>query len=426
MRCDIHILGLGVAEKTMLSESAQLALKNSDWLIGSRRQIKAVDQYSFSNNKNTQILTLPPLKELLSWIQNLEADNTQSIVILASGDPLFYGIGGWLSRHFEQSCLHFYPQVSSIQVACHSLGLSLQDINVLSLHGRPLEKIHSQLKQNTTLVILTDKYSYPQALAKECIKAGFEDSTIHVCEALGYEHEKISLFTVKDLANIDMSFDPLHVSIIQTKGCSHYLPEFPGINDKHFITDGEAGKGMITKCEVRLNILSLMQSANGDVIWDIGAGCGSVAVELAFWNSSSKVYAIEHHGQRLECLQQNRKKFGVINSLNIIAGRAPQVLDELPKPNKVFIGGSDGVLAQLLELVWNKLPLGGVLVASSVMENSKQSLIEFMNFREAEKDSDIETLVVAVSRGSTLAGQLLYRPSLPVTLFKWLKKEQTL
>ncbi len=158
----------------------------------------------------------------------------------------------------------------------------------------------------------------------------------------------------------------------------------------------------------------------------VDAGCGSVAVELAYWNKKCHVHAVEHHPERLACLEYNRQKFGVLANLTVVAGRAPTILADIPAPNKVFIGGSDGELPELLELVWNLLPEGGVLVASSVMETSKQVLIQFLQTRDQLKDSLNETSQIAVSRGGALAGKLLYRPALPVTLFKFVKQGKAL
>ena len=421
MSISIHIIGLGVNQNAELNSHAQLALANAQWVIASPRQLNVVEDLLIEQ----QIKHLPPLSELLTWINELDATDSSeqtSVAVLASGDPLFYGIGAWFGRHFSKEQIQFYPAVSSIQAACHEMGLSLQDVDVLSLHGRPLEKIRSHIKQNQTLVILTDKNSVPKILAQECINAGFSKSTITVCEALGYKKQKVRSFIASELVNSNIEFDALHVSVIQTSGTGHHLAEFPGIADEHFVTDSTAGKGMITKREVRLNILSLLQPANEDVIWDIGAGCGSVAVELAYWNKKCQVHAIEHHPERLTCLNENRQKFGVVSNLHVVAGRAPETLAELPAPKKVFVGGSDGELAELLTLVWDRLPEGGILVASSVMETSKQVLIKFLQDREEHFDSINETSQIAVSRGGSLAGQLLYRPGLPVTLFKFVKR----
>jgi len=196
------------------------------------------------------------------------------------------------------------------------------------------------------------------------------------------------------------------------------LPEFPGFEDQLFITGAEPGKGMITKREVRLAILSLLQPSHSDVIWDIGAGCGSVSVELAYWQAEAKIYALEHHQQRLACLRDNSEKFGVTENLSIVDGRAPEQLSSLPVANKVFIGGSDGELLPILTNAWQQLPDRGILVASAVTENTK---FQLQQFADKLSEQQVETLQIAVSKGARLAGQLMYKPNLPVVLYKFTK-----
>ncbi|WP_415883872.1 precorrin-6y C5,15-methyltransferase (decarboxylating) subunit CbiE [Neptuniibacter sp. QD34_54] len=414
----IHVVGLGVSHLAELSSDAQQALVQVDLVIGSERQLATIKALLPSDKATAK---LPKLAELKTLVEGVIAED-KSVMILASGDPLFYGIGRWFSRYFSQSDLRFYPAVSSLQMACHRLGLALQDLEVLSLHGRPVEKLKTRLRQNQPLLILTDSKSYPQVLAQHCVESGFPQAQLTVLETLGYPEEQIRSFSASELLEVDHEFDPLHLTLIEPGSNQGYLPEFPGIPDQHFITDTDKpGKGMISKREVRLTILSLMQLSRDDQVWDIGAGCGGVAVELAYWQPLATVHAIEHHPDRLSCLEANRQRFGVVSNLKIVQGRAPEALEGLALPNKVFIGGSDGELPQLLAEIWALLPKDGVLVASAVTENTKQLLMQFWQERSLAEDSQLETTQVAVSRGETLAGQLMYRPNLPVNLFKFVK-----
>ena len=134
--------------------------------------------------------------------------------MLGSGDPLYYGIGTWISKQFNDATIHFYPAVSSITQACHCLGFAQQDVNVLSLHGRPLAKLKVALKAQQTLLLLTDKNSQPQHIAAVCVQTGFADAEIIVCERLGYQEQKISRFTVSELLDSSQQFDALHVSFV--------------------------------------------------------------------------------------------------------------------------------------------------------------------------------------------------------------------
>jgi len=155
----IHIIGLGVTEKAELSELAKASLLTSSWVIGSERQLAVIEDL-LPETINQKVL--PPLQDLSVWLADKCAE---SITVLASGDPLYYGIGRWFTKHYASDNLRFYPAVSSIQAACHELGLALQDVDVLSLHGRPLSQIRKIIKPSQNLLILSDKNSVPQALA---------------------------------------------------------------------------------------------------------------------------------------------------------------------------------------------------------------------------------------------------------------------
>ena len=425
----IHVIGLGVAQQAVLAVNALAALKQAEIIIGSARQLETIAHHVAAEHRFIELPKLSELKILLAELSD------QQICILASGDPLYFGIGRWLSKQtsdkqVDSAELYFYPAVSSIQAACHKLGLSLQDCDAISLHGRPVETLRSFIRHNQTLVILTDKHSQPKRLAQECFDMGYHAATITVCEDLGYEKEQVRSFTIEDLlknATADVSvgfsavkFSELQVTIIET-GTSEIMPQFPGFNDELFITGKAAGKGLITKREVRLAILSLLQPSRGDVAWDVGAGCGGIAVEWAYWNKSGQVHAIEHNDQRFDCLQQNAQRFGVVDNLITIQGRAPAVLDTLPQANKIFIGGSDGEMSELLAFCWMQLPLNGVLVVSAVMEKTKQQLLTFRDELLMVGSATIKTSQIAISRGEELAGQLVYRPNLPVTLFRFQK-----
>ncbi|MEH6448524.1 MAG: precorrin-6y C5,15-methyltransferase (decarboxylating) subunit CbiE [Oleispira sp.] len=429
----IHIIGLGAAAQAVLTANAMQALDRSQVIIGSPRQLETVSIYLGSDLEGDlgsdsefivqpRLIELPKLNELKALLAEI---SDQQVSILASGDPLYFGIGRWLSKNINTSELFFYPGVSSIQAACHKLGFSLQDCDAISLHGRPVETLRSLIRHNQTLVILTDKYSQPKRLAQECFELGYHSAKITVCEDLGYEKERVRSFSIEALlagnsSSSAFDFSELQVTVIET-GTSEMMPQFPGFNDALFITGKAAGKGLITKREVRLAVLSLLQPSRGDVAWDVGAGCGGIAVEWAYWNKAGQVHAIEHNDQRFDCLQQNTQRFGVVDNLIAIQGRAPAVLDSLPQANKIFIGGSDGEMSELLAFCWMQLPANGVLVVSAVMENTKQQLLTFRDELLLVGSATIETSQIAISRGEELAGQLVYRPNLAVTLFRFQK-----
>jgi precorrin-6Y C5,15-methyltransferase (decarboxylating) len=412
----IHVLGLGVGDGRRLPLPALKALRESHTIIGSPRQLDIVR--ARADTGHAKWLDLPKLGALKRAIDALPAGQ---VTILASGDPLYYGIGRWLTEHFEAEQLRFYPAVSSIQAVCNRLGLAQQDCEVISLHGRELSSLRRVLKRNRDIIVLTDRHSHPRALAQACLDAGFGESRIHVGEDLGSKAERYREFAAAELAaDTDFECSDLNVSVLRVRGTGGVLPEFPGIDDHAFATDGASGQGMFTKREVRLAILSLMQPAHDDVIWDIGAGCGGVATELSHWNERVTVYAIEQHPERLACLAENRERFGCVANLHIVDGRAPAALEDLPDANKVFIGGNDGELDAILAAAWQRLPEQGVLVASSVTESTLAGL---QRFALALAPTQVETLQVAVSLGDFDEAGIDYRARRPVTLFKFTRGE---
>ena len=424
---NIHIVGLGVSsrkdEVQPFSESALRALTSARLIIGSQRQLEILNHYGVKGyvdaNKINAIekKVLPKLallKELIITCGHHE------IVVLASGDPLFYGIGRWFSKHFPRDSIHYYTAVSSVQAACHAVGLSLQYVRVCSLHGRPVESLRSQFKRKRTLAILSDQHSQPLRLAEECKDAGFGLSKFWVCENMGSAQQQVRCFTVSDLlGNKNHQFDPLHITIIALEGEGGVQVEFPGIADERYSTGDKPGKGMITKREVRLAILSQLQPSNSDIIWDIGAGCGGLAVELSYWNKQVQVYAIEHNAVRRQHLEINQRQFGVVSNLHIIAGRAPNALAGLPLPNKIFIGGSDGELASILKESWRILPPNGICVASAVTKKSRAILEAFIANTNA---NSIEAVTIGVEKSSLQEGEWVPQVRQPVSVFKF-KKE---
>ncbi len=399
----IQVIGMGM-ESGALGPAARAALEQAELIIGSVTHLAAVSAPSAEKQPYPSPMSgLPAL---------LRANARRRIAILASGDPLFFGIGSTLLGQFSPECLTFHPNVSSIQAAFARLGRPWQNAHWISLHGRPLASLRSALQSNRLYALLTDRDSSPAAIARILVETGFSESSVWVAEDLGSATERFRGFQATELAEASPTFSPLNVVIVETRGPGGVLPEFPGIPDQRFSTGTEPGKGLLSKREVRLSILSLLAPCAGDIGWDVGAGCGGVAVEWARWNPQGELYAIEFHPERLEHLGINRARFGVVSNLQIITGRAPGAFTELPDPHAVFIGGSSGSLGEMLEAVWKRLLPGGRLVASAVTEDSRVDLHTFVGDRAAEWTE------LSIARGEQLAGQRVMRPYLPVLLMK--------
>lgn len=400
----VQVIGMGIFPASALAEPARQALAMAETVIGAERQRELL------NIDPARFLAYP--RPFAALAELLLQQRGKHVVILASGDPLLFGIGDWLLRQLGRDRLVFHPHISSVQAAFARLGLPWADAQVVSLHGRALGRLRSRLQANRLYALLTDADSTPAAIAQELATAGFSESELWVAEALGSEHERVRRFGVAELMETAPVVDPLHVTVVRTRGRGNVLPEFPGIPDEAFATGGEAGRGLLTKREVRLLSLSLLAPRAQEIGWDVGAGCGGIAVEWARWNRLGQVYAIEQHAERFAHLQANRDRFGVDGNLHCLHASAPQALAALPDPHAIFIGGSGGELPALLDYCWQRLQPGGRLVASAVTEVSKMALYQFA----AGKAADWREL--AVSRGESLAGQLLLRPQLPVLLLQ--------
>lgn len=413
----IHIVGLGIGNTSNLSKTAVAAIQVCQIVIGSTRQYQIIRK--LSPNDSTRLPYPSPLEQLEPL---LDQHKDKNILVLASGDPLFFGIGAWLVKHIDPNQLEFYPNISSIQAAFSLIKQPWQHANIVSLHGRPLSSLRPTLRNHQWYALLTDKNSQPHHIAQELHQHGFEQSQLWVCEVLGTEDEKIQAYQCNDLLHNTDSFHTLHITLIHTKGRGNILPEFPGIADEFFETGSLPGKGMITKKQVRLAILSLLQTRAEDIGWDIGAGCGGLSIEWAYWHPHTQIYAIEHHEQRLKYLHINKEKFGVTQNLNIFSGTAPiDSLNYLPSPNKVFIGGSGGLMKSILEYSWKRLHNNGCIVVSCITEECKYEIMTFIKAHQLEM---VEQLEIAVSKSVTLADKQLLKPQIPVRLIKITKEEK--
>lgn len=366
----ICVVSLGCNEHSVLIPAANLALQQAEIIFGSAHHFNEIAHIATTAEKLVFTSPFSALADQLKLNQN------KSIAVLASGDALIYGIGSWLTRLVGNSQLIFYPNISSIQACFHHLGLPWQSAKIVSLHGRPLSTLRRYLKDQQLIATFTDPQSNPVAIAQELLAQGFAESQIWVCEAMGSKQQRIIQHRPAELATSKQRFHALNVCIIQLHGNSPALPAFPGIADHFFSTAAQPGFGMISKREVRLAILSLMQPGNGEIAWDIGAGCGSVSVEWARWNEQGQIYAIERDTERIKHIQSNSERFGCQLNLTVVEGQAPDCCVALPAPDCVFIGGSNG-LSEMLEYAWQRLKPAGKLVASAVTESSRLSLAAF-------------------------------------------------
>lgn len=398
----IQVIGVGPNPASALPRHLRALLEASELVVGAQRHLDGIGAISAR-----RCIYPTPLDRFHGLLREARG---KRVTVLASGDPLLFGIGAWLGRHLPSKSLRFHPNVSSIQAAFASIGLPWHEARIVSLHGRPLRSLLPAIRMNRTYAVLTDATNNPTAVAGLLMECGFENSVVWVAEDLCMPSQQVCRYTASELGGRTIRFSPLNVVIVHTQGSGGVIPEFPGIPDQAFTTGAAPGQGMLTKREVRVAALNLLQTRATEIAWDVGAGCGGISVEWAFWAPLATIYAVEMNRDRVDHLRANRDQFGVMGNLEIVTGRAPEALQPLPDPDAIYVGGSDGNLAELLDAVWNRLRRGGRLVAAAVTEESRSALLAFGKVKHPE------WLEISVSRGDSLGNQTVMRPSLPVLL----------
>lgn len=278
------------------------------------------------------------------------------IVVLASGDPLFFGIGGVLAKKLGPDAVSVIPTVSSIQWAFARMGLAWQDAGFLSVHGRSLDGLAQRINRYDKVAVLTDDVHTPAVLAHYLLDFGMTEYRAFVGERLGGPAERIGWYSLEEMAG--GTFDPLNLVVFVRD--PKMKPVWAlGIDDEAF-SQRKPDRGLITKREVRVMALSALRPKPGEVLWDIGACTGSVSIEAILLEPTLSVYAIEKNAEDLNHLRTNQRRFRT--DFVAVQGRAPDGLESFADPDAVFVGGSGGELPALLELIGRRLKPGGRIV----------------------------------------------------------------
>jgi len=366
----IEIVGITDGGPRSLTAEALAIVERADLLCGGARQLA-----HFPGHPAERLVIRTGMAALAARLC-AAADAGRRVVVLASGDPFLYGIGGTLRRFLAASRLRVYPNVGAAQLAWARIAEPWQDAGLVSVHGRALAPVIDAARRYLKLAILTDDEHTPATVARALLKAGVSDRRAVVCERLGGAAERVVETRLAGLPT--QQFDPLNVLLLLTDrggGTSEATDEVAAETDRRAATTGwipglpdEAfaqrfpREGLITKREVRvLSLAALAVHTRPAVIWDVGAGTGSVAIEAALLNPAATVYAIERDAESLEHIRENCARLAARN-VAIVAGEAPGVCAGLPAPDAIFVGGSGGALAELIDLAVARLLPGGRLV----------------------------------------------------------------
>ncbi|BCB88955.1 precorrin-6y C5,15-methyltransferase (decarboxylating) subunit CbiE [Phytohabitans suffuscus] len=384
---DVHVVGIGADGWPGLSATAQAAVLAADVLLGSRRQLSLVPAF-----EGERLPWPSPLMPALPGL--LAARRGRRVCVLASGDPMHHGIGAAIVRILGPDRVTVLPHASSMSLACARLGWPMEEVEVVGLVGRPVENLHPYLTPGRRLLILG---AGAATVAGILSSRGYEESRLTVLEQLGGPDERVVRGSA---ASPWPGGDPLAIVAVECAGTT-VLPAVPGLPDDAYLHDGQ-----LTKREVRAVTLARLAPAPGQLLWDVGAGAGSIAIEWMRAHRSCRAVAVESDPSRAAGVRANSTALGVPD-LSIVEGRAPAALAGLPEPDAVFVGGGltePGVV----EACWAALSPGGRLVANAVTLESEAVLATW----HAKVGGDLTR--IEVSRAGPVGGFTAWRPALPV------------
>ncbi|HEY4403358.1 MAG TPA: precorrin-6y C5,15-methyltransferase (decarboxylating) subunit CbiE [Xanthobacteraceae bacterium] len=336
------------------------------------------------------------------------AQRGRQVCVLASGDPYLYGVGAVLALHVDPSETMVVPAPSAFSLAAARLGWPLADCTLVSLHGRALDRVRPHLQPGARVLALTSDGEGPAALAALLATTGFGASRFTVLEALGGTRERISTSTAAafDLGTVD-PLNTVAIEVVAADG-ARIIARAPGLPDQMFEHDGQ-----ITKREVRAVTLSSLAPRRGELLWDIGAGAGSVAIEWMLADPSLRAIAIEAQQERAARIGRNAANFGV-PGLEIVQGAAPAALAGLPVPDAIFVGGGASDPG-VLDAVRAALRAGGRLVVNAATLQTEALLLA----RYSELGGDL--IRIAIARADPVGAMTAWRPAMPVTQWRWVK-----
>jgi precorrin-6Y C5,15-methyltransferase (decarboxylating) len=396
----LTILGIGEDGVDGLSAAARSLLAGAEAVFGGARHL-ALAEGHFQGEAQPWP---SPMQE--AW-PALLARRGRPVAVLASGDPFCFGVGGTLARLVPAAEIACIPAPSAFSLACARLGWALQDVGTLSFCGRPLAPLLPLLQPGARILALSADAATPAAVAALLCQHGFGPSRLHLLEALGGPREAIRSTTAEAFA---FSPDPLNLLALEVVPgpAARIIPLTPGLPEEAFEHDGQ-----ITKREVRAITLAALAPRRGELLWDIGAGSGSVGIEWLLRHPANRAVALEPRAERAARTARNALSLGV-PGLRVVTAAAPEGLRDLPVPDAVFLGGGAG-RPGVLDAAWDALRPGGRLVANAVTIETEAVLIA----AQARLGGSLTRIgVERLDRVGSLHG---YRPAMTVTQFAAVK-----
>ncbi|TPI64693.1 precorrin-6y C5,15-methyltransferase (decarboxylating) subunit CbiE [Mesorhizobium sp. B3-1-3] len=397
----LTIVGIGEDGVAGLGDEAKQRIAEAEIVFGGKRHLGLVASLAKGEARPWPTPFDDEMRDVL-------AVAGKKICVLASGDPFFHGVGATLARKVKPDEMLALPAPSSLSLAASRLGWALQDVETISLHGHPIDLIRPLLHPGARVLALTSDADAPAAIAALLDELGFGPSRLTVLEALGGADEahrtsRADAFNLKDI-------NPLNVLALEIESTpdARVLPLTAGLADHLFEHDGQ-----ITKREIRAITLSALAPRRGELLWDIGAGSGSIGIEWMLAHSSLRAIAIEADGERAARIHRNAAHCGV-PGLAVVESAAPKAFAKLETPDAIFIGGG-GSDTGVLEKAIKALRSGGRLVANAVTLEMETLLLDQYNSRGGDLTR------IALSRAAAVGSMQAWRPAMPVTQWSWVK-----
>jgi len=384
---------VGIGEDGALAPGGREALERAEIVYGGERHL------TLAGTLSAETRCWPsPFSSVYTELAELKG---RSVSILCTGDPMWFGMGATLTKRFDVGELAVLPALSAFQLAASRMGWPVQDCECLSVHGRPVDLLRSALYPGARMLVLTSGAEAPVEIADLLVNEGYGRTRMTVLEHLGGDQERHVSGTAEDWSADAAALHTLALEVTADRG-TRFHARVPGLADDAFRHDGK-----MTKQEVRAATLAELKPHPGAMLWDIGAGCGSVAIEWLRAANRTRAIGLEPHTERRQMALENAVALGVPH-LEVIDSSAPAGLEGLPPPDAVFIGG--GLTAPgVIEAVLNALPPGGRLVANAVTLESEAVLLAAYG----KLGGNLKK--ISLHRASAVGGLTGWRPLMPVT-----------
>jgi len=384
----VYIVGIGDDGVEGMTAQARRLLEGAEVLLGPETCASLLPPVLAA-----RLETTASLDEL---VDRIERDSDRDLVVLASGDPLFYGTARYVCGRLGKDRFEVVPHVSSMQLAFARVKESWEEAFLANLSGQSIERVIDRVRSSETVGLFTSEQWPPAAVARTLLEEGIDSFQAYVCENLGSPDERVTQGSLADIAKD--SFGPLNVMILVRKARAADKPgqvgrRLFGNPDESFL-QSRPKRGLLTPAEVRSMALAELGLQIGSVVWDVGAGSGSVGLEAARIAREGTVHAIEMDPDDHRLIIANAERFAVKN-LHAVLGRAPEAWADLPDPDAIYVGGSGRDVSMLVEEAWKRLKAGGRLVTAC---NSIENLAAVHTMLRA-RSSDAAYWLVTIARG---------------------------